>query len=103
MPLSSMTGFARSHGVAGAYAWSWEIKSVNGKGLDIRFRLPPSWDAVEVIARKRASETLARGTVYCNLTVGRQGVPPAVKINEPVLDAVIATLDPSGDMLTDVT
>ena len=93
MALSSMTGFARGHGVAGAYAWSWEIKSVNAKGLDIRFRLPPGWDAVEVAARTRASKALSRGTVYCNLTVARQGVPPTVKVNEPVLNAVIATLN----------
>ena len=51
MALSSMTGFARGHGVAGAYAWSWEIKSVNAKGLDLRLRLPPGWDAIEVPAR----------------------------------------------------
>jgi uncharacterized protein (TIGR00255 family) len=93
MTLSSMTGFARSHGASGPYAWGWEIKSVNGKGLDLRFRLPPGWDAVEVAARKRATDRLARGTVYCNLSVTRQGVAPAVKINEPVLDAVIATLN----------
>ena len=54
MALSSMTGFARGHGVAGAYAWGWEIKSVNAKGLDLRLRLPPGWDAVEVPARTRA-------------------------------------------------
>ena len=47
MALSSMTGFARSHGVCGSYAWAWEIKSVNGKGLDLRLRLPSGWDAVE--------------------------------------------------------
>lgn len=93
MALSSMTGFARAHGVAGAYAWSWEIKSVNAKGIDIRFRLPPGWDAVEVAARTRASKALSRGTVYCNLTVARQGVPPTVKVNEPVLNAVIATIN----------
>ena len=93
MALSSMTGFARGHGVAGAYAWSWEIKSVNAKGLDIRFRLPLGWDAVEVAARTRATQGLSRGTVYCNLTVARQGVPPTVKVNEPVLNAVIATLN----------
>ena len=93
MALSSMTGFARGQGVAGAYAWSWEIKSVNAKGLDIRFRLPPGWDAVEVTARTRATQTLSRGTVYCNLTVARQGVAPTVKVNEQVLHAVIATLN----------
>jgi uncharacterized protein (TIGR00255 family) len=92
MALSSMTGFARGHGVAGAYAWSWEIKSVNAKGLDLRLRLPPGWDAVEVPARKRATEELSRGTVYANLTVERKGVAPIVKVNEQVLNAVLATL-----------
>jgi uncharacterized protein (TIGR00255 family) len=92
MALSSMTGFARSHGVADAYAWSWEIKSVNAKGLDLRFRLPPGWDAVEVPARLRATEKLSRGTVYANLTVERKGVLPTVKVNAPVLDAVLSTL-----------
>jgi uncharacterized protein (TIGR00255 family) len=93
MALSSMTGFARGHGVTGAYAWSWEIKSVNAKGLDVRLRLPPGWDAVEVPARKRASEELSRGTVYANLTVERKGVVPTVKINEQVLNAVLAAID----------
>ena len=92
MALSSMTGFARAHGVSGAYAWSWELKSVNAKGLDVRFRLPPGWDAVEVAARQRVAEKLSRGTVYCNLTAERKGVAPTVKINEPVLNAVIASL-----------
>lgn len=90
MALSSMTGFARGHGVAGAYAWSWELKSVNAKGFDLRFRLPPGWDAVEITARKRAAEVLARGTVYANLTVERKGVTATVKVNEQVLAAVLA-------------
>jgi len=93
MALSSMTGFARGHGVAGAYAWNWELKSVNAKGLDLRLRLPPGWDAIEVPARARGTEKLARGTVYANLTVDRKGVAPAVKVNEPVLNAVLATLN----------
>ncbi len=93
MALSSMTGFARGHGVAGAYAWNWELKSVNAKGLDLRLRLPPGWDAIEVPARARGTEKLARGTVYANLTVDRKGVAPAVKVNEPVLNAMLATLN----------
>ena len=71
MALSSMTGFARGHGVCGSYAWAWELKSVNAKGLDLRLRLPPGWDAVEIPVRTRAAEVLARGTVYGNLTVER--------------------------------
>ena len=96
MALSSMTGFARGHGVAGSYAWSWEIKSVNAKGLDIRLRLPPGWDAVEIPARARANDKLSRGTVYANLTVERKGVAPTVKVNEAVLNAVLATLKALG-------
>ena len=92
MALSSMTGFARGHGVTGTYAWAWEIKSVNAKGLDVRLRLPPGWDAIETPARAQAAEKLARGTVYANLTVDRRGVAPTVKVNEPVLAAVLATL-----------
>jgi len=92
MALSSMTGFARGQGLAGAYAWSWEIKSVNAKGLDLRFRLPQGWDAIEVPSRTRATEKLSRGTVYANLTVERKDVQPTVKVNEPVLAAVLSTL-----------
>ncbi|MEA2907031.1 MAG: hypothetical protein QOI12_4418 [Alphaproteobacteria bacterium] len=92
MALSSMTGFARSHGVRGSYAWSWELKSVNAKGLDLRLRIPPGWDAVEVPVRNRAAEVLARGTVYGTLAVERVGVAPVVRVNEAVLNAVLATM-----------
>jgi uncharacterized protein (TIGR00255 family) len=92
MTLSSMTGFARSHGVSGSYAWAWELKSVNSKGLDVKLRLPPGWDAIEAPARAKASEALSRGSVFANLTVNRQNAAPAVRVNEPVLAAVLATL-----------
>jgi uncharacterized protein (TIGR00255 family) len=92
MALSSMTGFARAHGVSGSYAWAWELKSVNAKGLDLRLRLPAGWDAVEVPVRNRAAEVLARGTVYGVLTVERQGVAPIVKVNESALAAALATI-----------
>ena len=92
MTLSSMTGFARAHGVSGTYAWAWELKSVNAKGLDVKLRLPPGWDAIEAPVRAKASEALSRGSVFANLTVNRQNAAPAVRVNEPVLAAVIATL-----------
>jgi uncharacterized protein (TIGR00255 family) len=91
MALSSMTGFARGHGVSGAYNWTWEIKSVNGKGLDVRLRLPPGWDAIEAPVRARAAERLARGSIQANLTVERGGVAPVVRINAAVLEAILAT------------
>jgi uncharacterized protein (TIGR00255 family) len=92
MALSSMTGFARGHGVSGSYSWAWELKSVNAKGLDVRLRLPPGWDAVEGPVRSSGAQVLARGTVYGTLTVDRQGVAPVVRVNEPVLAAVLATI-----------
>ena len=87
-----MTGFARGHGAAGPYAWSWEIRSVNAKGLDLRLRLPPGWDAIEPALRARTSEVLARGTLHATLNVEREGAAPVVKVNDEVLRAVIATM-----------
>ncbi len=92
MALSSMTGFARSHGVSGPYSWAWEIKSVNGKGLDLRLRLPPGWDAIEVPVRTRAAEALTRGSLQANLTVERSGAQPVVSINAAVLEAILAAM-----------
>jgi uncharacterized protein (TIGR00255 family) len=89
MALSSMTGFARSHGASGPYSFEWELKSVNAKGLDLRLRLPPGWDELELLAKKRAAEVLVRGTVYANLNVKRTGAQSTVRINEEVLTSVL--------------
>jgi uncharacterized protein (TIGR00255 family) len=87
-----MTGFARGHGVCGAYSWAWELKSVNAKGLDLRLRLPVGWDAVEGPVRNSSAQVLTRGTVYGSLSVERHGAAPIVRVNEAVLAAVLATL-----------
>jgi uncharacterized protein (TIGR00255 family) len=92
MALSSMTGFARSHGVCGSYGWAWEIKSVNGKGLDLRLRVPAGWDAIEVPVRTRTSEALSRGSVQATLTVERTGTSPTVRVNTAILEAVLTAL-----------
>jgi uncharacterized protein (TIGR00255 family) len=92
MALSSMTGFARAQGIAGPYGWAWELKSVNAKGLDLKLRLPPGWDAIELPVRARATEVLSRGSVVANLTVSREGAAPVARINEQVLTAVLTTL-----------
>ena len=92
MALASMTGFARSHGISGSYAWAWELKSVNAKGLELRLRLPPGWDAVENSVRAKAAELLSRGTIQGTLTVAREGILPVVRVNEAVLSAVIETM-----------
>src|ERR1700758_4955222 len=89
MALSSMTGFARSHGASGPYAFEWELKSVNAKGFDLRMRLPPGWDDLEAFAKKRAGELLSRGTVYANLNVKRAGAVSTIRINEEVLASIV--------------
>lgn len=89
MALSSMTGFARSHGTSGPYSFDWELKSVNAKGFDMRMRLPPGFDEIEAVARKRAGEALSRGTVYANLTVKRAGALSTVRVNEEVLSSIL--------------
>ncbi|WOH84916.1 YicC/YloC family endoribonuclease [Bradyrhizobium sp. BEA-2-5] len=89
MALSSMTGFARSHGASGPYTFEWELKSVNAKGFDLRLRLPPGWDKLEAHAKKHAGELLSRGTVYANLNVKRTNAAATVRINEDVLAAVV--------------
>jgi len=89
MVLSSMTGFARSHGASGPYTFEWELKSVNAKGFDLRLRLPQGWDELEAFAKKRAAELLSRGTVYANFNVKRADALSTVRINEDVLAAVV--------------
>jgi uncharacterized protein (TIGR00255 family) len=87
-----MTGFARAHGAAGSYTWAWEIKSVNSKGLDLRLRLPPGWDAIEAQLRAAATRSLGRGAVSATLDVKREGAGLTVRVNEEVLAAVLDTM-----------
>jgi uncharacterized protein (TIGR00255 family) len=91
MSLASMTGFARTSGVHGDLRWAWELKSVNSKGLDLRFRLPPGRDVLEPAIRAAIAKAMGRGNVTVNLAVQREGAAPQVRINEGVLAAVIAT------------
>jgi uncharacterized protein (TIGR00255 family) len=70
--LVSMTGFARSAGICGAVSWSWEVRSVNGKGLDIKLRLPGGLEALEIPLRESAAKILRRGNVNGTLTLKRE-------------------------------
>jgi uncharacterized protein (TIGR00255 family) len=73
-----MTGFAEAHGSREGARWRWEVKSVNGRGLDLRLRTPPGFDAIEPPARTLAAERFKRGTLQATLTleagVGAQGL-----------------------------
>lgn len=90
MAVTSMTGFARVDGAAAGYSWAWEVKSVNSKGLDLRFRLPHGCDQIEAMARKLGTETFTRGNLSINLTLQRPDRPPALDVNRDVLEQMIS-------------
>ncbi len=92
MTLASMTGFARASGHDDGFAWTWEAKSVNGRGLDVRCRVPPGFDALEATARSLAADRLARGNVALTLQVTRQAGQTRLVINREVLDQILAAL-----------
>ena len=75
--LASMTGFGAAAGEAGSTAWVWEIRSVNSKGLELRFRLPPGWDALEPELRLALSKRVRRGSVNAALTLRAEEQGPA--------------------------
>ena len=70
-PVASMTGFARAGGQVDGIAWAWELRSVNGRTLELRFRLPQSWDNLEATWRVMAGKVLKRGNVTANLAIKR--------------------------------
>ncbi len=70
--VASMTGFARTEGAAAGLTWAWELRSVNGRGLDVRLRLPPGFDALEPALRDEAGRVLRRGNVNGTLTIKRE-------------------------------
>jgi len=70
--LASMTGFSRAQGQTGSVAWVWELRSVNGRGLDIKLRLPGGLDALEAPLRELAARRLKRGNVSGTLTLKRE-------------------------------
>jgi uncharacterized protein (TIGR00255 family) len=69
LPINSMTGFADSRGSHGGLRWRWEAKSVNGRGLDFRFRAAMGYEGLEVGARTLAAERFKRGSLQVVLTV----------------------------------
>lgn len=93
MTVASMTGFARAQGSLGPWSYAWELKSVNAKGLDLRLRVPPTFDAVEIKARAAISARIARGSVFVNLTARRADEEAAVRVNRAALDRLLAALD----------
>jgi len=91
--LASMTGYARGGGAAGEVTFALELKSVNGRGLDIRLRLAPGFDALESELRRRISGALERGSVTLTLNVERDGAAKDVVVDSRALAVVISALE----------
>ena len=88
-PIASMTGFARTEGLIGTLAWVWELRSVNGRGLELRFRLPNGWEALESAFKDSAAKSLKRGNVTANLNIKRD-TETKLALDPAVLDQVLA-------------
>ena len=97
--LTSMTGFARSTGTWREMSWVWEIKSVNGKALDLRFRVPSGYDAVENSARALAAPYVKRGNLQINLSVQGADADCGLKINTALLDQLVAVAEALRDRM----
>ena len=90
--LSSMTGYARAQGGVPGVTYSIEIKTVNSRGLDIRMRMTPGYDALEAEIRRRIGKAISRGSVTVNLNVEREGEGGRVVVNHEALTAVLGAL-----------
>jgi uncharacterized protein (TIGR00255 family) len=93
-----MTGFARGDGMHGDTSWNWEARSVNGRTLDLRFRLPTGFEALEIRARGLAQEKLARGNCTINLWVRRETGRAEIRLNETALRQAEAVAERARDL-----
>ena len=87
--VASMTGFARQEGADAALSWTWEVKSVNGKSLDIRFRLPPGYESLDAPVRALVPQHCARGNLQIGLSFQAGAQEQRFRINQALLDQLI--------------
>lgn len=100
MTINSMTGFATARGETDQMRWVWELKSVNGRGLDVRLRMPPGFEGVEARVKPLISKAFARGSISAQLTVDQSARAAAIQIDRDALKLLeaeaIATRDRVG-------
>ncbi|MEY4697267.1 MAG: hypothetical protein RIT14_1695 [Pseudomonadota bacterium] len=91
----SMTGFAARKGQGAGHSWAWDIRSVNGKGLDLRLRVPDWIDGLELALRSEIGRAVQRGNLSLTLKVARDGLSDGaegLRVNTPALASVLAAL-----------
>jgi uncharacterized protein (TIGR00255 family) len=93
MTIKSMTGFARTAGATGTVSWHWELRSVNGRGLDVRPRVPPGFETLEPRIREAVARRVSRGSLTVNLNVRRVHGQTEIRLNETALRQVLAAVE----------
>lgn len=93
MTINSMTGFARAESSLGTVRWHWEVRSVNGRGLDVRVRLPSGYEALEPMIREAVANQLVRGNVTVSLSADRREGGQTICLNETALAEVVKAAD----------
>ena len=94
MGVSGMTGFGRSEGIAAGLRWIWEAKSVNGRGLDVKIRLPAGFDALEPAIREAAKIRFRRGSLQVGLVVRAESAAGETILNHDLINALIEAGQP---------
>lgn len=90
--LRSMTAFAAAKGAQDGFSWTWEMRSVNGKGLDLRLRVPDWVEGLEAGLRGRLGRALGRGNVSLNLKLMRDDGAGALAVNAAQLEDVLTAM-----------
>jgi uncharacterized protein (TIGR00255 family) len=94
MALSGMTGFGRAEGGLGAWTWSVEARSVNGRNLETRFRGPPGFESLERAVREGATGRFQRGQLNVALQAKRAETAGALKVNLAAIESLLDQLEP---------
>lgn len=92
MTISSMTGFARGEATAEGCTWTWEVRSVNARGLEMRCRLPAGFEGLEPLVRQRVGAAIRRGNLLITLTLSFAVGSTNVRVNEAVLARILDLL-----------
>jgi uncharacterized protein (TIGR00255 family) len=90
--IKSMTGFASATGAIDGFSWGWELRAVNGKGLDLRLRVPDWIEGLETGLRPILSAVAKRGNLTLSLRLNRDDSSGVLSINQTQLSAVLAAM-----------
>ena len=93
MAFRSMTAFARIDGSLENVNWHWEVRTVNGRGLDIRIRLPAGYEALERAGREACAKIILRGNCNLTLSVKHSAGNQEIRLNEEVFKQVLAAAE----------